>query len=172
METRNRNKRKRTRVNRYLMAWSDGKRVNIIPSVFRQVDDYGRLMRDYHRSIDKGYLRNVGPCTMAREECQIREYEADRDWERGHHLEALKEMLRAALFVLPDEEPACEDNQLLDPWQWFCSHPNVREFLRLIRRCRDYCRQDPRLWPVLESDDTYRDYRQYLTDLSHWSHGT
>lgn len=170
METSKRNKRKRIRVNRYLMAWSDGKRVNIIPSVFRQVDDYGRLMRDYHYRIDEGYLINVGSCTMAREESQIREYEADRDWDRGQHLVALKGMLGAALFVLPEDEPEFEDVQWLNPWESLYWDPNVKEFLRLIRRCRDYCRKDPRLWPVLECDDTYRKYLKYLDDLGRWVH--
>ena len=161
---------KRIRINKRMIAWSDGNRVNIIPSVFRQVDDYGRLMIDYHHRIDEGYLIDVGPCTMAREEAQMREYEADRSWEQGHHLEALNEMLYAALFVLPDDEPEFEDMQWLNPDETVYWHPNVREFLRLIRRCRDYCRQDPRLWPVLEADDTYRDYLKYLANLGHWSH--
>ena len=153
------------------MAGSDGYRVNIIPSVFRQVDDYGRLMIDYHSRIDEGYLIDVGPCTMARDEAQMREYEADRCWEQGHHLEALKEMLNAALFVLPDDEPEFEDMQWLNPEETLYWHPNVREFLRLMRRCREYCRKDPRLWPVLEGDDTYRDYRKYLEDLNVYLHG-
>ena len=145
---------------------------NIIPSVFRQVDDYGRLMCDYHRRIDEGYLIDVGPCTMVREESQIREYEADRCWEQGHHLEALNEMLYAALFVLPDEEPEFEDAQWFNPWEKVYWHPNVKEYLRLIRRCRDYCRQDPRLWPVLEGDYTYREYCKYLNTLGRWVHDT
>ena len=153
------------------MAWSDGYRVNIIPSVFRQVDDYGRLMIDYHSRIDEGYLIDVGPCTMARDEVQMREYEADRCWEQDHHLEALKEMLYAALFVLPDDEPEFEDMQWLNPEETLYWHPNVREFLRLMRRCREYCRKDSRLWPVLEGDDTYRDYRKYLEDLNVYLHG-
>ncbi len=163
---------KRIRINKRMIAWSDGNRVNIIPSVLRQVDDYGRLMIDYHHRIDEGYLIDVGPCTMAREEAQMREYEADRSWEQGHHLEALKAMLYAALTVLPDESVdfCFEDAQWLNPRETLYWHPNVREFLRLMRRCRDYCRRDPRLWPVLEADDTYRDYLKYLANLGHWSH--
>ena len=163
-------KDKRIRINKRMMAWSDGRRVNIIPSVFRQVDDYGRLMIDYHSRIDEGYLIDVGPCAMARDEARMREYEADRSWEQGHHLEALKEMLYAALFVLPDDEPEFEDVQWLNPHETLYWHPNVREFLRLMRRCREYCRRDPRLWPVLEDDDTYRDYRKYLDALGRWVH--
>ena len=163
-------KDKRIRINKRMMAWSDGHRVNIIPRVFRQVDDYGRLMIDYHSRIDEGYLIDVGPCTMARDEARMREYEADRSWEQGHHLEALKEMLYAALFVLPDDEPEFEDMQWLNPHETLYWHPNVREFLRLMRRCREYCRKDPRLWPVLENDDTYRDYRKYLDALGRWVH--
>ena len=160
----------RIRINKRMMAWSDGSRVNVIPSVYRQVDDYGRLMIDYHSRIDEGYLIDVGPCTMARDEAKMREYEADRSWEQGHHLEALKEMLYAALFVLPDDEPEFEDMQWLNPHETLYWHPNVREFLRLMRRCREYCRRDPRLWPVLEGDDTYRDYRKYLDALGRWVH--
>ena len=163
-------KDKRIRINKRMMAWSDGRRVNVIPSVYRQVDDYGRLMIDYHSRIDEGYLIDVGPCTMARDEARMREYEADRSWEQGHHLEALKEMLYAALFVLPDDEPEFEDMQWLNPHETLYWHPNVREFLRLMRRCREYCRRDPRLWPVLEGDDTYRDYRKYLDALGRWVH--
>jgi len=163
-------KDKRIRINKRMMAWSDGNRVNIIPSLRSQVDDYGRLMIDYHHRIDEGYLIDVGPCTMAREESQMREYEADRCWEQGRHLEALNEMLRAALFVLPDDEPEFEDMQWLNPWENVYWHPNVREFLRLIRRCRDYCRKDPRLWPVLEGDYTYHEYCKFLDDLGRWAH--
>lgn len=160
----------RIRINKRMMAWSDGHRVNVIPSVYRQVDDYGRLMIDYHSRIDEGYLVDLGPCTKVREEAQMREYEADRSWEQGHHLEALKEMLYAALFVLPDDEPEFEDMQWLNPHETLYWHPNVREFLRLMRRCREYCRRDPRLWPVLEGDDTYRSYRKYLEDLNIYLH--
>lgn len=163
-------KDKRIRINKRMMAWSDGKRVNMIPSVFRRVDDYGHLMCDYHRRIDEGYLIDKGPRTMARDESSIREYEADRSWEQGRHLEALREMLRAALFVLPDDEPEFEDVQWLNPDETLYWDPNVREFLRLIRRCRGYCRQDPRLWPVLEGEDIYREYCQYLDDLGRWTH--
>lgn len=160
----------RIRINKRMMAWSDGRRVNVIPSVYRQVDDYGHMMIDYHRRIDEGYLVDLGPCTKVREEAQMREYEADRSWEQGHHLEALKEMLYAALFVLPDDEPEFEDMQWLNPHETLYWHPNVREFLRLMRRCREYCRRDPRLWPVLEGDDTYRSYRKYLEDLNIYLH--
>ena len=37
-------KRKRTTTNRRLMAWSNGNRVNIIPSILNKVDDYGKRM--------------------------------------------------------------------------------------------------------------------------------
>ena len=163
-------KHKRIRTNKRMMAWSDGQRVHIIPSVFRQVDNYGRLMADYHYRIDEGYLIDMGSSAMAREESQIREYEADRSWEQGRHFEALREMLRAAMFVLPDDEPEFEDVQWLNPEETLYWHPNVREFLRLIRRCRDYCRQEPRLWPYLEGDYTYRRYCKYLEDLGRWVH--
>lgn len=53
----------RIRINKRMMAWSDGSRVNVIPSVYRQVDDYGRMLIDYHRRIDEGYLVDLGPCT-------------------------------------------------------------------------------------------------------------
>lgn len=162
----------RIRINKRMVAWSDGKRVNIIPSVFRQVDDYGSLMRDYHHRIDEGYLIDLGPCTMVREEACCREYEADRAWERGCHLEALKEMIRAALFVLPDEsvDYCFEDAQWLDPRETFYWHPNVREFLRLNRRCIGYCKRDPRLWPVYEGSEVGRSYRKYLKDLNVYLH--
>lgn len=162
----------RIRINKRMMAWSDGQRVNIIPSIFRQVDDYGHLMCDYHHRIDEGYLVDVGPCTMAREEAQMREYEADRAWERGRHLEALNEMLYAALTVLPDESVdfCFEDAQWLNPRETLYWHPNVREFLRLNRRCIGYCRKDPRLWPVYEESWVARSYRKYLEDLNVYLH--
>lgn len=155
-----------------MMAWSDGKRVNIIPSVFRQVNDYGSMLIDYHRRIDEGYLIDVGPCTMARDEAQMREYEADRCWEQGHHLEALNEMLYAALTVLPDEsvDYCFEDAQWLNPMETLYWHPNVREFLRLNRRCKEFCRKDPRLLPVYEESELGRDCRKYLEDLNYYLH--
>ena len=160
----------RIRINKRMMAWSDGQRVNIIPSIFRQVDDYGHLMCDYHHRIDEGYLVDVGPCTMAREEAQMREYEADRSWERGRHLEALNEMLYAALTVLPDESVdfCFEDAQWLNPRETLYWHPNVREFLRLNRRCREYCRRDPRLWPIYKDSWPYRDNCKFIDNLRRW----
>ena len=174
METNKRNKRKRISANRRMMAWSNGQRVNIIPSVFRKVDDYGSLMRYYHWRIDEGYLINYGTCSTARDEAEIREYEADREWTQGNHLNALNEMLRAALFVLPEDEddPVFEDFQWLNPWETINWHPNIRKFLHLIRRCREYCRQDPRLWPILEGDISYKKYKKYLNDLSRWRYDT
>ena len=162
----------RIRINKRMMAWSDGSRVNVIPSVYRQVDDYGSMLIDYHRRIDEGYLVDLGPCTKVREEALCREYEADRAWERGCHLEALKEMMWAASSVLPDEsEDLCfEDAQWLDPRETLYWHPNVREFLRLNRRCIGYCRKDPRLWPVYEESWVGRSYRKYLEDLNVYLH--
>lgn len=159
---------KRIRINKRMMAWSDGRRVNIIPSLRHEVDDYGHLMYNYHTRIDEGYLVDCGPCTMAREESQMREYEADRLWDNGSHLEALNEMIRAALYVLPDDEPLFEDMQWLNPWENVYWHPNIKEFLRLNRRCRDYCRQDPRLWPLYRDSWPYRASRDYLDDLRRW----
>jgi hypothetical protein len=48
-------------------------------------------------------------------------------------------------------------------------HPNVLEFLRLMRRCEGYCKQNPRLWPLLESSRIHRAYRRYLSDLGRWA---
>ncbi len=48
-------------------------------------------------------------------------------------------------------------------------HPNVREYLRLMRRCEGYCKQNPRLWPLLEDSWTYRAYRRYLSTLGSWA---
>ena len=160
---------KRIRINKRMMAWSDGERTNIIPSVFHQVDDYGRMMIGYHSSLREGD-ENYLPCTIIREECQCREYEADRAWERGRHLEALKMMIAAAMMVLPDESAGYEfeDAQWLNPWENFYWHPNIREFLRYNRRCEDYCKRDPRLWPLLEAERTYRDYKKYLRALGQW----
>ena len=162
-------KDKRIRINKRMMAWSDGQRTNIIPSVFRQVDDYGRTLINYQHSLREGdeYYK---PCAIIRDECCCREYEADRSWERGHHIKALDQMLRAAMMVLPDESAGLEfeDAQWLNPHETLFWHPNVREFLRLMRRCEDYCRREPRLRPLLESERTYRDYRRYLADLGRW----
>ena len=165
-------KDKRIRINKRMMAWSDGQRTNLIPSVRRQVDDYGKTMYEYHRNIDEGYLVDMGPCTMAREEAACREYEADRSWENGHHLEALNEMIYAALSVLPDESVGIEfeDMQWLNPEEQFYWHPNLKEFRRLMRRCREYCKREPRLWPVLEASRTYQEYLKYLNDLGAWAH--
>lgn len=163
-------KDKRVRINKRMMAWSDGQRTNLIPSVRRQVDDYGKMMHDYHRSIEEGYLVDMGPCTMAREEAACREYEADRSWESGHHLEALNQMIYAAMSVLPDDEPLFEDVQWLNPDEQVCWHPNLKEFRRLMRRCREYCKREPRLWPVLEGSGTYQRYLNYLDALGAWVH--
>lgn len=164
-------KDKRVRINKRMMAWSDGQRTNIIPSEWKKVDDYGRTMRNYHSSLREGD-ENYLTCTIIREECQCREYEADRVWEQGHHLKAMNTMITAAMMVLPDESVGYEfeDAQWLNPHETLYWHPNVREFLRLMRRCEGYCKQDPRLRPLLEDSRTYRDYRRYLVDLGRWAH--
>ena len=164
-------KDKRIRINKRMVAWSDGERTNVIPSEWRKVDNYGsarRAMFDDYREGDEFYLS----CTLIREDCRCREYEADRSWERGHRLEALNRMLGAAMMVLPDEAAGVEfeDAQWLDPDETLFWHPNVREFLRLMRRCEDYCLREPRLRPLLESERTYRDYRRYLAALGRWVH--
>lgn len=164
-------KDKRIRINKRMMAWSDGERTNVIPSEWCKVDDYGsarRAMQGDYREGDENYL----PCTLIREECRCREYEADRSWERGHPLQALNQMITAARMVLPDEAAGFEfeDLQWLDPYEMVYWHPNVHEHLRLMRRCEDYCRREPRLRPILEAECTYRNYKQYLRDLGRWVH--
>ena len=160
----------RIRINKRMVAWSDGKRVNVIPSVYRQVDDYGRMMIEYHRLLDGGYLVDPGPCAVAREEARCREHEADHYWELGRHLEALKEMLKAASAVLPDDEPVFEDAQWLDPEETLYWHPNIKEFLRLNRRCMELCKKKPQFWPVYEDSWVGRSYRKYLEDLNVYLH--
>lgn len=162
----------RIRINRRMMAWSDGHRVNVVPSEWRKVDDYGRTLAGYHSSMREGDEYMYGACCVVRDECRCLEYEADRLWERGHRLDALNQMLVAASMVLPDEAAGFEfeDAQWLDPDETLYWHPNVREHLRLMRRCEDYCRREPRLRPLLESSRTYRDYRQYLSALGRWVH--
>ena len=162
---------KRIRINKRMMAWSDGQRTNVIPSVWRQVDDYGRTLVNYHRTLREGD-ENYMTCTIIREECQCREYEADRYWEQGRHLEALQQMIYSASSVLPDESAGIEfeDVQWLNPEEQDCWHPNLIEFRRLMRRCREYCKREPQLWPVLESNRTYQNYLKYLENLGAWAH--
>lgn len=164
-------KKNRIRINKVMVAWSNGTRTNIVPSVRRQVDDYGSTMMRYHRSLREGD-ENYMACTIVREECRCREYEADRCWENGRRLDALNQMMSAARMVLPDEwvDIEFEDVQWLNPDETLYWHPNVREFLRLMRRCEGFCRQEPRLWPVLRDCGTYRDYRAYLGRLGRWVH--
>lgn len=160
----------RIRINKVMMAWSDGERVNIVPSVFRQVDDYGSLMRKYYDDYREGDENYYGICSMVRDKCHCHEYEADRAWERGEHLEALKEMMRAALWVLPDEgvDIMFEDCQWLNPDETLYWHRNVQEFLRYNRRCIDFCKRDPRLWPLYKGSDIEKDYQGYLRTLGEW----
>lgn len=163
-------KDKRIRINKRMMAWSDGRRVNVIPSVYRQVDDYGRMMIEYHKLLDEGYLVDMGPCAVAREEARCREHEADHYWELGRRFEALQEMIKATSATLPDDEPTFEDVQWLNPDETLYWHPNIKEFLRLNRRCIGFCRKDSRLWPVYEESWVGRSYRKYLEDLNVYLH--
>ncbi|MBP5341829.1 MAG: hypothetical protein J6Y52_05680 [Bacteroidales bacterium] len=165
-------KDKRIRINKKMMAWSNGERTNVIPSIFHQVDDYGRTMRNYYNDFREGDEYYYGLCAMVRGECRCREYEADRAWEREHHLEALNQMIYAATMVLPDESVGFEfeDVQWLNPEEQDCWHPNLKEFRRLMRRCREYCKREPQLWPVLESNRTYQYYLKYLENLGVWAH--
>lgn len=165
-------KEKRIRINKRMIAWSNGERTNVIPSVWSEVDDYGSALKAYHAGLREGDENLYGACSVVREECRCREYEADRLWERGLHLDALNQMLRAASMVLPDEAAGFEfeDMQWLDPDETLFWHPNVREFLRLMRRCEAFCRLEPRLRPLLDGSREYRDYRRYLQTLGRWVH--
>ena len=148
---------KRIRINKRMMAWSNGERINVIPSVWCEVDDYGKTLIGYRRGLREGD-EFLYPCTIIREECHCREYEADRYWERGMQVAALEQMMGAASRVLPDESIGFEfeDMQWLNPEEVVFWHPNVREYLRLMRRCEGYCKQNPRLWPLLEDSWNYR----------------
>ena len=75
----------------------------------------------------------------------------------------------AATYVLPDDEPEFEDAQWLNPWETLYWSPNIKEYLRLIRRCREYCKREPRLWPILEGSRIYRNYLDYLKALGQWA---
>lgn len=163
-------KDKRFRINMRLMAWSNGERVNVVPSVWKEVDDYGKTLDGYHKYLKEGD-ELIYPCTIIREECHCREYEADRYWERGMQVAALEQMMGAASRVLPDESVGFEfeDVQWLNPKKMVYWHPNVLEFLRLMRRCEGYCKQNPRLWPLLESSRIHRAYRRYFSDLGLWA---
>lgn len=125
-------KDKRIRINMRLMAWSNGERVNVVPSVWKEVDDYGKTLDGYHKNLKEGD-ELIYPCTIIREECHCREYEADRYWERGMQVAALEQMMGAASRVLPDESVGFEfeDVQWLNPKEMVYWHPNVLEFLRL-----------------------------------------
>lgn len=164
-------KDKRVRINKRMMAWSNGARTNVIPSVWREVDDYGRTLVNYHRDMREGDENLIGTCGVVRDECRCREYEADRYWERGMQVAALEQMMGTASRVLPDESVGFEfeDVQWLNPKEMVYWHPNVLEFLRLMRRCEGYCKQNPRLWPLLESSRIHRAYRRYLSDLGRWA---
>ena len=161
---------KRIRINKRLMAWSNGEHVNVVPSVWKEVDDYCKTLVGYHKNLKEGD-ELIYPCTIIREECHCREYEADRYWERGMQVAALEQMMGAASMVLPDESVGFEfeDVQWLNPKEMVYWHPNVLEFLRLMRRCEGYCKQNPRLWPLLESSRIHRAYRRYLSDLGRWA---
>lgn len=162
---------KRIRINKRMMAWSNGERTNVIPSVWSDVDDYGSALKAYYAGLREGDENLYGACSVVREECRCREYEADRYWERGMQVAALEQMMGAASRVLPDESVGFEfeDVQWLDPKEMVYWHPNVLEFLRLMRRCEGYCKQNPRLWPLLESSRIHRAYRRYLSDLGRWA---
>lgn len=162
----------RIRINKVMMAWSNGERVNMIPSVFHQVDDYGSAMRKLYSDYREGDEYYYGSCSIVRDECRCREYEADRAWEQGRHLEALKGMMSAALWVLPDESVGLEfeDVQWLNPQETLYWHRNVQEFLRYNRRCIGYCKRDPRLWPIYNGSSIERKYHNYLHVLGQWVH--
>lgn len=163
-------KDKRVRINKRFMASSDGVKTNIIPSLRRKVDDYGKMIIDYQTNLEEGYEIEVGSCATVREECRCREHEADHYWEHGRHLEALNEMMLAAMYTLPDERYGYEfeDVQWLNPDETLYWHPNIKEFIRLVQRCRDYCKLNPKLWPVFNGSSVDRDYRKYIGNLHCW----
>ena len=160
---------KRIRINKVMVGWSDGKRVNLPPSIRREVGDYGNLMGQFHSNLEEGYEIDWGECDAALHGSRIREYQADQLWEHGHHLEALDRMLYAASSSLPDEG-LYDDMQWFNPTENFCWHPNLKEFRRLMRRCRELCKREPRLWPILEESRMYQKYLKYLSDLGAWAH--
>lgn len=167
-KTESRVKRPRTKDNKRMMAWSNGKQVNIIPSIRSKVDDYGKHLIRYLDDLDEGYEVYWGSCYVVRHKCRLMEYEADKDWDQGRHLLALKEMISAATAVLPDDEPEFEDVQWLNPWEMIYWHPNIKEFIRLNQRCCEYCKKDPKLWPLYKDSWPYRSYSKFKLDLHNW----
>lgn len=165
-------KRPRIKNNKRMMAWSNGVRVNIIPSVFHQVDDFGGSVINLLNSYREGDEYYYGTCAIIREKCRCYEYEADRAWEQERHLEALNLMIYAATMVLPDESEVLEfeDAQWLNPDETLFWHENVQEFLRYNRRCKDYCLRDSRLWPIYNGSSICREYNKYLKSLHSWLH--
>lgn len=158
-------KRKRTSSGSVWMGWSNGNEVHYTPSVSQKVDDYGRMMGVYQTNLEEGFEVHDGTSSVVRNECRCLEYEADRYWLQGHHVKALNEMMWAATRALPDDEPEFEDVNWLDPNETIFWHPNVKEFIRLVHRCREYCQRDNRLWSLYNGSSVDLDYRRYISNL-------
>ena len=150
-----------------MMAWSDGNRTNIVPSVRKQVDTTGRLLRDYNTRLEEGYEIYWNDDAVARNRSCCLEYDADQYWQQGRHLCALRTMMYAANNALPDDG-ICDDVCWLDPWEVVYWHPNIKEFLRLVYRCHDYCRRDPLLLPFFNGSTIDRMHRKHIEDLHRW----
>ncbi|MDY6372195.1 MAG: hypothetical protein SPL12_07875 [Bacteroidales bacterium] len=161
------------RIGKQMVAWSDGDRVHIIPSLWRELTDEGRLLADLRAGLREGDEYYYSLSRQIRDESRCREYYADCAWKRGERLRALHLMLWAATSTLPDEAQGYEfeDMQWLDPEEVPCWHPNVREFLRLMHRCIDLCREAPHLRPALEGDPAYQAYKDYLAAVRRWALG-
>lgn len=67
---------KRIRINKRMMAWSNGERINVIPSVWCEVDDYGKTLIGYRRGLREGDAF-LYPCTIVREECTCSGHQKD-----------------------------------------------------------------------------------------------
>ena len=161
---------KKNKINKEWMAWSNGDEIHLSPNVRRQVDNYGAKIIDYQHCLDEGYEIYHSESYVVLHKCRLREYEADHYWELGEHLNALNEMMKAATYTLPDDEPEFEDVQWLNPSEMLYWHPNVKEFLRLALRCRDYCKRDSRLWPIFNGSWVEQSHSNYLKTLGEWVH--
>ena len=147
-------KTKRTRIKgkSVMVAWSNGDRVHVTPSQTKELmASYSQRRDDYLARVEEGYEWETDNPAMMRGKSRLMEELSDQLWKMDRHVDSLLWLLDAARELI-DWDQVCIGPE--------CNyyHRNLARFRYLVKRCKERCRQDPQLKPLLQSSSVYDDY--------------
>lgn len=152
---------KRIRINKKMVAWSNGQETHIIPSLADELYvGYVRRRDDYRERVDQGYVATGYPdATYNRERSRLLEELSDRLWEQGRHIEAMSRLLDSACVLFDD------NNDWYDFFSISFFNPNWQQFRYVMAHVRDRLKQDPRLRTMVEDSQAAWWYREMFAAI-------